>query len=368
MKKNKDKSIGRKWFLAIVVFLIVSGFLNLATVSAPVSLSKFGVTNHYLIHHLLYGLCPGIIMGVLFFLLPLRKLRKYTPILFLSNLAVASLVFIPHLGLKLQGASRWLSIGPIVFQPSEFLKVSFILYLAYLLSAFTKKKETKKLTIVFLIISAIVVILLVAQSDISTLFIMLSIGVGMYFMSGVSWRTFMIILLTGLILLGTVVLCAPYRVQRLTTFFFPGEADSLNERYQAQQLILAVGSGGVTGKGIGLSTQKFGFLPHSMSDSIFAIISEEVGLLGTSILILILVVFAVLGFRIAAHSSDLFYNLIGMGVIFWIMTQTAIHIAANLGAIPLTGVPLPFFSYGGSAFVAELIGISLILNVSKQEN
>ena len=365
MKKDKSKNIERKWFLAIVVFLIVVGFLNLATVSAPISLSKFGVTNHYLIHSLIYGLCPGVVLGVLFFLLPLKKLKKYTPILFLSNLVVASLVFIPYLGVKLQGARRWLSIGPITFQPSEFLKVSFILYLAYLLSVFAKKKEAKKSTIVFLIISAMVVVLLVAQSDISTLVIILSIGMGMYFMSGISWRTFTIVLLAGLMLLGGGVLYAPYRVQRLATFFFPGEADSLNERYQAQQLILAVGSGGVTGKGIGLSTQKFGFLPYSMTDSIFAIISEEAGLLGASILILALLAFAVLGLRIVMHSSDLFYNLIGMGVVFWIMTQSAIHIAANLGAIPLTGVPLPFFSYGGSAFVAELIGVSLILNVSK---
>ncbi len=366
MKKDENKNVERKWFLAIVVFLIIVGFLNLATVSAPISLSKFGVTNHYLIHALIYGLCPGVVLGVLFFLLPLKKIKKYTPILFLSNLIVASLVFIPQLGVKLQGARRWLSIGPITFQPSEFLKVSFILYLAYLLSVFTKKKEVRKSTIVFLIISAMIVALLVAQSDISTLIIILSTGVGMYFMSGISWRTFLIVLLAGLILLGVVVLCAPYRVQRLATFFFPGEADSLNEKYQAQQLILAVGSGGLTGKGIGLSTQKFGFLPYSMSDSIFAIISEEVGLLGASILILALIAFAVLGLKIAIHSSDLFYNLIGMGVIFWIMTQSVIHIAANLGAIPLTGVPLPFFSYGGSALVVELIGVSLILNVSKK--
>jgi cell division protein FtsW len=366
MKKDENKNVERKWFLAIVVFLIIVGFLNLATVSAPISLSNFGVTDHYLIHALIYGLCPGVMLGVLFFLLPLKKIKKYTPILFLSNLIVASLVFIPSLGVKLQGARRWLSIGPITFQPSEFLKVSFILYMAYLLSVFSKKKEVRKSTIVFLIISAMIVALLVAQSDISTLVIILSTGVGMYFMSGISWRTFVMVLLAGSILLGGVVLCAPYRVQRLTTFFFPGEADSLNEKYQAQQLILAVGSGGVVGKGVGLSTQKFGFLPYSMSDSIFAIISEEVGLLGASILILALIAFAVLGLKIAIHSSDLFYNLIGMGVIFWIMTQSAIHIAANLGAIPLTGVPLPFFSYGGSALVVELIGISLILNVSKK--
>ena len=236
MKGDKDKNVKRKWFLFMVAFLVVVGFLNLATVSAPVSLKKFGTTNYYLIHSLIYGLCPGVVLGVLFFLLPLKKIKKYTPILFLSNLIVASLVFIPNLGVKLQGARRWLSIGPITFQPSEFLKVSFILYLAYLLSVFTKKKETKKSTIVFLVISALVVVLLVAQSDISTLVIILSTGVGMYFMSGIPWRTFTIVLLVGLMLLGVVVLCAPYRVQRLATFFFPGEVDSLNEKYQAQQL------------------------------------------------------------------------------------------------------------------------------------
>ncbi len=351
--------------LGIIIVFILGGVLILSSVSTPISLEKFGSPYYFLLHQFLKGLLPGLFFGAIAFFFPLQRFKKYIPYFFLLALLLVMATFIPSLGLGLKGASRWLKLGPISFQPSEFLKIAFILYWAYLLSKFQGAKHQEKF-IAFWVTTIIVSALLLLQPDISTLSIILGTSLGMYFLSGISTKKLGLIFLMLLILVAGSIPLASYRLTRLKVFFHP-EQSPLGSGYQLRQQLLAVGSGGIFGKGLGFGDQKFGFLPHSMSDSIFAIISEETGLIGALLVILLFVLLTWVTMQVGRQSPDLFSRLLGAGIVIWLDLQAIIHIGANLGLVPVSGIPLPFISYGGSALAAELIAMGFLLNVAKQK-
>ena len=351
--------------LGIIVVFILGGVLILASVSTPISLDKFNSPYYFLFHQFLRGLLPGFILGTLAFFLPLSRFKKYIPHLFWLTLLLVAATFVPMLGLGLKGASRWLKLGPLSFQPSEFLKIVFILYWAYLLSKLSAAKHQEKF-IAFWVTTIIVSALLLLQPDMSTLLIILGTSLGMYFLAGASFKKLGLIFLMFLILGAGAIPLAPYRLARLKVFFHPEQAP-LGSGYQLRQQLLAVGSGGFFGKGLGFGDQKFGFLPHSMSDSIFAIISEETGFFGALIIIFLFILFTWLAMRVGRQSPDLFSKLLIAGIVIWIDLQAIIHIGANLGLVPVSGIPLPFISYGGSALAAELMAMGFLLNVAKEE-
>jgi len=361
----KDRGVNFYGLLGVVLTLIIGGLLILASVSMPISLEKTGGAYYFLTHQLLYGFLPGLVLGLIALWFPIKRFKKYTPYIFLVGLILVGATFIPVVGLGLKGASRWLKIGSISFQPSEFLKISFILYWAYLLSALKERAKNKELFIAFWLTTFIIGLVLLLQPDMSTLIIILGTSLGMYFISGISWKKLMSIILILMILGAVFIPLAGYRLSRLNTFLHP-EQDPLSSGYQLRQQILAIGSGGLLGKGLGFSNQKFGFLPHSMSDSIFAIISEETGLIGASMVILLFVLLTWFGFKICLQNSDHFSCFLGIGVILWIDIQAIIHMGANIGLIPVSGIPLPFISYGGSALTAELIAMGFLFNVARQ--
>jgi len=354
-------------FSALLVFLAI---LILASVSAALSQEKFGYPYYYLVHQLLYGLLPGFILAFIFFRIPIEFLRKIALPLFLLNLIILSLVFIPQLSLKSGGAKRWLNLGPISLQPAEFLKITFLLYFAaWLSSRFNSslKKRTKDSNsplLVFFILLGILGIFLILQPNVGTLSVLFAMALLVYFGSGTPiWQSILIILvgISGLI---SLIKIAPYRAARLLVFLNP-ETDPLGIGYQIKQSLIAIGSGGIFGLGLGLSRQKFGFLPQSMQDSIFAIFAEENGFVGAIILILIFLIFVWLGFRVSKKSSDKFSKLLAMGISSWIGIQAFVNIGAMIGILPITGIPLPFISYGGSHLIAELIGVGILLNISR---
>ena len=360
--KNRGKNFYS--LLVVISFLILEGILVLASTSTPISLEKFGTSYYYLTHQLLYGFLPGLVLGIIAFYLPLTRFKKYTPYLLLATLFLVGATFIPALGLGLKGANRWLRLGPISFQPTEFLKISFVLYWAYLLAELKKRSQTKDLFIAFWVATVVMSILLLSQPDMSTLVILIGTSLVMYFVNGASLKRISLIVFVLVILAVGAVSLAPYRLARLLGFFHAKE-NFLGSGYQLGQQILAIGSGGVFGRGLGFSRQKFGFLPHSMSDSIFAIISEETGLVGSLFTILLFLLFTWLGFKVSRQNSDAFSQILGVGIVTWIDIQAAIHIGANLGLIPVSGIPLPFISYGGSALAVELIAMGFLLNVAK---
>jgi len=360
------------YMLAVVVaVLVILGILVLASVSATFSQEKFGRTTYYLFHQMICGLVLGIILGFVAFKIKLSTLKKWAWLFILINLIFMALVFIPRLGIVAGGAPRWMNLGFVSFQPSEFLKLTFIFYLSAWLANRTEKKSFKKTKkelkftlIPFLVIIGIIAILLTKQSDVSTLGMIILIAALMYFSANTPlWHSALIILISSVGFL-VLVKIAPYRTMRLRVLL-GSIKDPMGIGYQIEQSLIAIGSGGILGLGLGTSIQRFGFIPQTMSDSIFAVFAEETGFIGSLVLIFLFLVLLWRGFRISKRSPDKFSQLFAIGISSWICIQAFINIGAMIGILPLTGIPLPFISYGGSHMVAELIGIGILLNISK---
>lgn len=351
------------FLIGAACILLIIGILVLASVSASFSQEKYGTTTYYLFHQILCGLIPGIFLGFIAFKINLSFFKKYAWILILINLVFMALVFIPSLGIVAGGAPRWMDLRFITFQPSEFLKLTFILYLSALLSSFLKNKKAFTL-VPFLVILGVLALLLSLQSDLSTLTVIILVGILMYFSSGFPlWHTILAILICAGGIFGLIKV-VPYRMKRILVFLNPG-IDPMGMGYQIKQILITIGSGGIFGLGLGMSVQKFGWIPQTMSDSIFAIFAEETGFIGSIILIFLFLFLLWRGIRIAKKSHDKFSELLAIGISSWICIQAFINIGAMVGILPLTGIPLPFISYGGSHMVAEIIGIGILLNISK---
>ncbi len=367
------------FLLGIVVFIIAFGILILASVSAPYSLEKFGTTFYFLRHQILFGLIPGLILAFFAFRIDLSRLKKWAPRLLLFNLILMIMVFLPVVGSYSGSAARWIYLGPFSFQPSELLKLTFILYLASWLSSRTPHQsrfrrdgtgQAEKITglgqtfFAFIVILILVAVLLYFQSHASTLAIILVISAIMYFSVNLPlWHSILMILI-GVGGLFSLIKFAPYRANRFLVFLHP-DMDPMGIGYQINQALIAIGSGGLVGLGLSMSTQKWGFLPQTISDSIFAIFSEETGFIGSIFLIFLFLIFLWRGFKIAKDAKDKFSQLLSLGITSWIILQAFVNIGAMTGILPLTGVPLPFISYGGSALAIELVGSGLLLNVSR---
>ena len=356
-------------FIFIVVCLILLGGLILVSVSLPISQEKFGSSFYYLNHQILYGFLPGLILAFLAFKINLVRLKKFAPLFLLANLIFLGMVFLPHLGVSFRGSARWINLGPISFQPSEFLKLSFILYLSSWLASRTEKIKTKnefwQTLLAFLVVMGIISIFLIFQPDISTLFVIISVASLMYFLAKTPLGHSILIVFMIILAFLVLIKIAPYRFNRILVFLNP-ELDPMGIGYQIKQALIAIGSGGIFGSGLGLSLQKFGFLPHSISDSIFAIFAEETGFLGSLVLVLLYLVFFWRGLKIGKQIGDNFSKFCAFGITFWITLQGFINIGSMIRILPLTGIPLPFISYGGSALISELIGVGILLNISKR--
>ena len=363
MKKHPDHILA-----SIILIFLILGILVLYSVSAPISLERFGTSFYYLKRQLLLGFLPGIILGFFFYQVPLNSLKKMTPFFFFLNLLFLAMVFLPKIGLEIGGARRWVLLGPISFQPSEFLKISFIMYLGAWLSKSPseKGKLSEKIRILaFLIIIGLVIVNLIFQPDFSTMAMIVAIGILMFF-SGKTplWATILILLFVFSSFIFLLHF-APYRLARVKVFLNP-EIDPLGIGYQLRQSLIAVGSGGTFGLGLGMSHQKLGFLPHPLADSIFSIFAEETGFLGSLIFIFLFLIFFWRGIEISKNCQNNFLKLVALGISSWILLQSFWHIGSLIGILPLTGIPLPFFSYGASHLITELAGMGILLNISKQ--
>jgi cell division protein FtsW len=362
----------------LVIFITGFSFLFLACLSAPASLQRFGNTNYYLFHQILFGLLPAIVLGFSAYKISLPFLKKWALLLVSLNLLTLFAVFLPGIGTRAGGASRWIAIGSFTIQPSEFLKITAILYLsAWIASKLSEapvkdwKSITKKgyhniiyIFIPFVVFLGLISVALYLQRDASTLGIIAITLLILYFTAKTPlWHTLLIVI-AGVSSLLFMVKFEPYRLDRWFIFLHPS-ADPLGKGLQPLQSLISLGSGGIFGKGLGMSTQKFGFLPQAMSDSIFAIIGEETGAIGCIALIAIFIIFFWLGIQISKNSNDRFSKMTAIGIVFWITLQAFINISSVSGIFPLAGIPLPFFSYGGSHIIVEAIGIGLLLNISK---
>ena len=357
MKKKKSEII----LPLLVLILLLLGVLVLASTSATIAQEHSKSSYYFLRHQVFFALIPGVILAFFFTKIPLSFLKNNSFPLLILNLLFCGLVFLPQFTKEFSGANRWIGLGPVSLQPSEFLKVTFLIYLAAWL---TKKRKSKESLMGFFAILFPIALLFILQPDISTLGVIAASAITMYFLSETSFWHIMLIVIIGLVVLFSLTKTAPYRLARLTTFLRP-KLDPLGSGFQISQSLIAIGSGGLFGKGFGLSAQKLGFLPGVLSDSIFAVFAEETGFLGASILISLFLIFLLRGMTISKRTKNEFLRLLCLGITSWITLQAFVNIGAMTGIFPLTGIPLPFISYGGSHLVAELIGIGILLNIAR---
>jgi cell division protein FtsW len=369
MVKNNARSNKIDYFLlGIVLFLLLFGIIIITSISTTLSVQHFGITYYFIIRQFLIGIVPGLILGFILFRLDERVLKKISLPTLMISIILCAMVFLPHIGVSAGGARRWLNfLGNATIQPSEILKISFIIYLATLFSKRMEKDSGNKMKTVFLpfiIILSIISLILIKQPDISTLIIIIASSLAIYFSLNTPLSHTIILLLIGVVVFPLIVLFSPYRLNRVLSFLNL-EADPLGISYQINQALIAIGSGGIYGLGFGMSKQKFGFLPEPMTDTVFAIFSEEGGFVGASLLILL---FLMLFWRILVitkKSRDTFSSIICLGIGVWIITQAFFNISAMIKLLPLSGIPLPFISYGGSHIIAELGAVGLLLKYSK---
>lgn len=312
----------------------------------------------------------GLGLGLGFFALflartvSLARIKRFAPHIYAATILFTAMVFLPGIGLRANGATRWIDLGFMTVQPAEFLKIGFIIALAWWLASHTGQlSNPKKGLFPFIALLAVPVTLLLAQPNTSMVLLILGTGTVMYFAAGAPWRDFGILAIGAILALSIVVLARPYVLERVKTFINPS-ANSLGSGYQIQQSLIAIGSGGVSGRGFGQSVGKFNYLPEPTGDSIFAVFAEETGFIGAILLLILFMALAARGIVIAGKSSDLFGGCIALGFSFIIILQAFINISAMTGLIPLTGLPLPFISNGGTALVVVLIMCGFILNVA----
>jgi cell division protein FtsW len=370
--RSKLKTAGERGFkkpdyiLSILIALMVLvGLVMISSASVVMSRNVAGVDNFYFFSQL-KAAAVGFFLLYIVSRIDYRIWSKYAKYLLIGNIILLIMVFIPHIGFGYGGANRWIKIGPIFLgQPSEFIKLTLILYLS---SWFENKgNDIKNLwlgTAPFAALIGVIVFLVMKQPDMGTTSVLAVTAGVIYFVAGASYVHIAGMLSVGVAGLIVLIKTAPYRMARLMIFLNPA-SDQSGTGYHINQALLAVGSGGLFGVGFGRSIQKFNYLPEAATDSIFAIISEELGLIRASLVIVLFIAFAMRGYKIAKNAPDVFSRLVASGITTWIVAQAFINIMAILSMIPLTGVPLPFISYGGSSLVTLLIATGILLNISR---
>ena len=355
----------RKRLLWTVGILLVFGLTMLSSAGIVDAQRKFGSSYYYFYHQLLFGILPGLLLAYLISRVKYDIWRKISlPILF-GALFLMALVFVPGLGYGAKGAVRWVSLGGFVFQPAEILKISLIIYFAaWFGSRYDRLKSWGYGLAPFFIVLGFVATLLAKQPDVGTLIVVSVIAIGMYFVAGVTLKQIGGIALIAIIGLALLIRFEPYRWDRLKSFMNPDQ-DPRGISYQVNQATIAIGSGGLFGVGFGQSSQKVGFLPEVVGDSIFAIIAEELGYVGAMATVGLFVFLCFTLTQIAVRTRDPFGRLLVSGVNIWIMAQAFVNIAAISGLIPLTGIPLPFISYGGTAEIALLASLGIVYNIAR---
>lgn len=316
---------------------------------------------YYFFKNQLAWFATGIIGCIIVSNINYKYYYKFALPFLLITLVLLILVFIPGIGLKLKGASRWINLGFTVLQPSEILKITLTVYLAAWLSI----KEKARL-LAFLMLLSLSVALVVIEPDLGTALIIALTATLVYFLSGAPIRDMFFIFLLTIASVIALVKIEPYRVARLASFQNFDTKDLTASSYHIKQILIALGSGGVAGVGFGNSIQKYAYLPEATTDSIFAIFAEEAGFIGSTILILLFVALAFFGFTISARAPDMFGKLLAAGIISFISIQAFINFASQVVLLPLTGIPLPFISYGGSSLIINFISIGILLNISRR--
>ncbi|MBD3311398.1 MAG: putative lipid II flippase FtsW [Candidatus Magasanikbacteria bacterium] len=352
--------------ISYFAILLIFGLIMLTSASTAVGHERFGDANFFIKRQILYGVIPGLFLFLFFAKLSYKKLKILAPFVYIFIILMLLGVFIPGLGSSFStGANSWIVIAGISFQPAEFAKLGLIIFMAwYLTKDDANVKSFRKTFLPAVLLGLIPIGLVVLQPDIGTVSILFMILLGILFVAGSKISHLSLITALGVAGLIVMILIAPYRAARLTTFLHP-ELDPQGIGYHINQAYLAIGSGGLFGLGLGHSRQKFQYLPEVHADSIYAIIAEEAGFFFAVGLIILLIMICGRSLKLAARAPDDFAKLLVAGIIIWFISQSFLNIGAMVGLLPLTGVPLPFISHGGTALMTSMAAVGIIINISK---
>jgi cell division protein FtsW len=358
MSPRKTKKITSAQIFFLGLSLSIIGLVAIYNSSAIEAFTDFQDKYHFVKNQLVW-LLMGVTLFVFIQNISLGLIKKVTPILFAVSLILMVLVLIPGIGTKIQGARRWLILGPIRIQPSEVFKLTTIMYLASWL-------ETKKSLKTFLFFSLVCLSLVMFQPDLGTSSVLIASAFSLYYLSGANLKDLSLFSTLLISLVAILIIASPYRLRRLKTFLDPTQ-DPLGSSYHINQVLLGLGSGGFSGVGLGKSRQKYAYLPESTTDSIFVILGEELGLIGGVILIGIFATFILFAFRIANQAHTHYQTLLASGLTLLLLTQIFVNLGAMVALVPLTGMPLPFISYGGSSLLTTYISLGILSNIAKSK-
>ncbi len=353
---SQKKSVDLPLVICVVVLTLL-GLLMVFDVSVPQALKDFSDGNYYIKQQLLWAFF-GTLLAFFFTNFDYHFFKRISSILFFASFAMLVAVFIPGLGISAGGAHRWLNLGFITIQPAEIIKLTGVIFLS---SIFEKSARF----IPFLVTAAAVTLVTaIWQKDLGSATVFVIVSAALYFLSGGPKLHFLIAAPLGILTFAVLVLTSGYRKSRILAFLDPF-SDPQGFTYHILQILIALGTGGIFGVGLGQSRQKFEYIPEVTTDSIFAIIGEQFGFLGSTLVIGLFIFLILRGFKIAQSTEDNFGRILALGITVWLGVQAVINLFSMVALVPLTGVPLPFISYGGSALVANLIAIGILLNISK---
>lgn len=365
IRKAWDKAKLDKTFLFVIVATTTIGFFIFLSAVLGEEAKNDGSAIG-LISTQLLGLFLGSVIGFICYKVPLEKLKDNAVPLYIGSLLLTLAVFIPGFGWGHGGATRWLALGPLSFQPAEILKITAVIMASAWFSYLKSRTADFKLGFGgILVIIATLTLVLLPQPDTGNLVIIIASVGAIYFVSGAKWKHVGALLLIAILALGLLASLRPYVNARIMTFINP-TSDILGAGWQTNQSIIAVGSGGLMGRGPGQSIQKYGHLPEPIGDSIFAVFAEEYGFIGSLVLMTLFGMIGVTGFKIASKLRPGFEKLLVTGLVTMILVQSFLNIGAMIGVFPLSGKPLIFISHGGTAMMFSLAAVGLILQASKR--
>ena len=351
--------------LVVVLLLCLLGVVMVLSASSVNDLRSYGDAWHHLKRQVLWFLV-GLIAMAAMIRIDYRRLRPLAVPGLFGCIVLLVLVLIPGLGLRTNGSARWLDLEVVSLQPSEFLKLALVLYCADLLSRRKRPLTEKRLTLYPIMgVVGVIGVLLMMEPDLGTSMIVGAIAVAMLFFAGLRLRLLALLVGGGAIGAFGLAMSAGYRRKRLFGMLDPW-TDPLDTGWQAIQSGVAISNGGLFGIGLGASRAKWGFLPFAHTDFIYAIIAEEFGLVGAGLVIVGFLVIGLVGLSTALHAPDPFGQLLAAGITTWILIQAFVNIGAVLGRLPITGVPLPFVSFGGSALIVTMTAFGILLNIARQ--
>jgi len=350
--------------LAACVLLLSIGIIMVYSASQVTAYEKLDDTFYYLKKQAIWALI-GLFAMISVMKIDYWKYKKMAVPFLIFAFALLVIVLLPGIGRTVKGAQRWLGVGPLTLQPSEVIKLSLVLFMAYGLAKYRDRlRYFKGGMLPFLVILALACGLILLQPDLGTAVSLAGTVYIMLFAAGARGKHLFYLALAGLGAVGLAIILEPYRMSRFLAFLNPW-ADPRGSGFHIIQSLYALGSGGLFGAGLGQSHQKWHYLPEQHTDFIFAILGEELGFFGGALVIILFLIFVWRGFKIAMSTQDHFASLLAVGVTSMIALQAIVNIGVVTGSLPITGIPLPLISFGGSSLVFTLTGVGILLNISR---